>query len=236
MRDFQERLEILHRLKGTNDQETRKNLKVGKVLSHECCPVVYKERNCLSDWGIFEVSRERHPETSRFSSRPADGVLASKEWKSVDGFGTLQLDQWVRKTGHVTGLTFGFVAGVHAGWNPGIPDCPPLTEFYVIEEKTRQDNQFAARGDSGAAVITAEGNVVGFVFAIVDVTDIDVIVDFQSKVPDIATIANRRRSDGTVDKDRLWWDWFESKSFILVECAEMVKLRARIEGEIFSCN
>ena len=236
LRDLQQHLDILYGLKGATDRETRKNLKVGKILSHECCPVVYLGRNCLSDWGIFEVSRERRPEMTRFDSRPATGVLATKVWSPVNVFGRLKWDQWVRKTGHVTGLTFGFVAGVYAGWNPGIPNCPPLTEFYVIEEKTRSDNRFATKGDSGAAAITPEGNVVGFVFGIVDITDIEVIVDIQSKVPDILTIANRRRSDGSVDENGLWWDWFESKSFILVECAEMVKMRAGIEEEIFQCN
>ena len=163
-------------------------------------------------------------------------MLSTKVWSSVNVFGHLKWDQLVRKTGHVTGLTFGFVAGVYAGWNPGIPKCPPLTEFYVIEEKTRSDNRFAAKGDSGAAVITPEGNVVGFVVGVVDITDIEVVVDIQSKVPDILTIANRRRSDGSVDNNGLWWDCFEAKSFILVECAEMVKMRARIEEEIFHCN
>jgi hypothetical protein len=111
-----------------------------------------------------------------------------------------------------------------------------LTEFYVIEETTSNDNKFAAKGDSGAAVITTEGKIVRFVSAIVDVTDIDAIIDVQSKIPDSATIANRRRSDGTLDKDQLWWDWLESKSFILVECAEIVMIRASIEGEIFASN
>ena len=120
--------------------------------------------------------------------------------------------------------------------NPGIPKCPPLTEFYILEEKKSNDNRFAAKGDSGAAVSTTGGDVVGFVFGIVDVTDIEVIVDVQSKLPDILTIANRPRSDGSVDKDRLWWDCFNSESFILVECAEMVKMRAGIEAEIFPCN
>jgi hypothetical protein len=70
---------------------------------------------------------------------------------------------------------------------------------------------------------------------LVDITDIEVVVDIQSKVPDILAIANRQRSEGSVDENGLRWDWFESKSFILVECAEMVKMRAEIE-EIFQCN
>ena len=106
----------------------------------------------------------------------------------------------------------------------------------LSKKKKRNNNKFATKGDSGAAVITPEGNVVGFVFAMVNITDIEVIVNVQSKVPDIFTIANRQQSDGSVDKNELWWDWFESKSFVLVECAEMVKMRGSIKGEIFQCN
>lgn len=232
-RNFQQELNVLHALKGADDRETRQNLKVGKVLSHECCPVIYQGRDCFSDWGIFEVSPERQPETTIFDSYPANHVLASKYWDSVKGLGSLKLDQWVRKTGHVTGLTFGCVAGVHAGWNPGIPNCPPLTEFYIIEENNKSFNMFGSNGDSGAAVITPEGTVVGFMFATIDVTEIEVIVDIKTKVP---AMANRRRSDGSVDKYWFWWDLFGSKSFILVECAQMVKMRAGIEGEVFLCN
>jgi len=63
--------------------------------------------------------------------------------------------------------------------------------------------------------------------------DVDEIsVDVQTKVPDILTIGRRRRSDGSVNDHGLWTDWFISKSFLLVECAEIVRKRARIEGEI----
>ena len=169
LRNFQERLEVLQRLKGANDSESQKNLKVGNVISYEFCPIVYEERNCRSDWGIFEIMDERSPEPDLFTSYPESGILATKQWESVKQFGTVKWDQWVRKTGHVTGLTFGFVAGVHAGWNPGIEDRPPLTEYYVLEEKVSGYNKFAAKGDSGSAVITAEGDFVGIVFARVDV-------------------------------------------------------------------
>jgi hypothetical protein len=236
LRKFQNDLELLSDLKRANDWETRKNLKVGKITAHEFCPVLYEERNCLSDWGMFEVTRDRRPEPSQFNSRPMTGVLDTTEWKSVKQFGTVKFDQWVRKTGQVTGLTFGFVAGVHAGWNPGIASFPPLTEFYVLEEKASKNNKFAQKGDSGSAVITAEGEFVGIVFAFIDVEEISVVVDVESKVPDILTIAHRRRSDGTVDDHNLWTDWFESECFILIECAEMVRKRAGIEGEIFRSN
>ena len=232
LRDFQEQLEILQRLKGANDNESRKNLKVGKVISYEFCPIVYEERNCMSDWGIFEITNERQPDPDLFTSHPEPGILARKQWDSVKQFGTLKWDQWVRKRGHVTGLTFGFVAGVHAGWNPGITNCPPLTEYYILEEKTSRQNHFAKKGDSGSAVITAEGDFVGIVFAGVDVDEISVVVNVETKVPDILSIRHRRRSDGTVDDHRLWTDWFSSKSFVLVECAEMVRKRAHIEGQI----
>ena len=93
-------------------------------------------------------------------------------------------------------------------------------------------DKFAGKGDSGSAVITAEGGFVGIVFAIVDVDEISVGVDVQTKVPDILTIGRRRRSDGSVNDHGLWTDWFISKSFLLVECAEIVRKRAHIEGEI----
>jgi hypothetical protein len=91
--DFQSRLNVLHALKGANDRETRQNLKVGKIVSHECCPIIYQERQCLSDWGIFEVTRERRPEATEFNEHPAAGVLASKEWNSAKQFGSLRWDQ-----------------------------------------------------------------------------------------------------------------------------------------------
>ena len=232
LRNFQEQFQVLQGLKGANDRESRKNLKVGKVVSYEFCPTVYEKRNCMSDWGIFEVMDERKPEPDLFTSYPESGILATKQWDSVKQFGTLKWDQWVRKTGHVTGLTFGFVAGVHAGWNPGIANCPPLAEYYVLEEKVTGHNKFGGKGDSGSAVITAEGDFVGIVFAIVDVDEISVVVDVQTKVPDILTIGRRRRSDGSVNDHGLWTDWFISKSFLLVECAEIVRKRAHIEGEI----
>jgi hypothetical protein len=236
LRKFQNDLNNLYELKGANDNETRKNLKIGKIIASEFCPVLYKERNCLSDWGMFEVTRDRRPETIQFNSRPVTGVLDNTEWKSVKQFGPLKVDQRVRKYGQVTDLTFGFVAGVHAGWNPGIANCPPLTEFYVLEEKASRHNRFAQKGDSGSAVITAEGDLVGIVFAFIDVEEIAVVVDVESKVPDIMTIAHRRKSDGTVDDHQLWTDWYESESFILVQCAEMMRERAGIEGEIFPYN
>jgi len=232
LRNFQQQLEVLQGLKGADDSESRKNLKVGKVLSYEFRPIVYEERNCMSDWGIFEVMDERRPEPNLFTSYPESGILATKQWDSVKQFGTLKWDQWVRKTGHVTGLTFGFVAGVHAGWNPGIANCPPLTEYYVLEEKVDGYNKFAAKGDSGSAVITAEGDFVGIVFARLDLDEISVVVDVETKVPDILTIGRRRRSDGSVDDHRLWTEWFTSKAFVLVECAEMVRKQAGIQGEI----
>src|SRR5215471_6459098 len=103
------------------------------------------------------------------------GLLDTTEWKSVKQFGPLKFDQWVRNCGQVTDLTFGFVAGVHAGWNPGIANCPPLTEFYALEEKVSSHNRFARKGDSGSAVITAEGDFVGIVFAFIDVEEIAVV-------------------------------------------------------------
>lgn len=63
--------------------------------------------------------------------------------------------------------------------------------------------------------------------------DLSILCTGSIEIAVIVVIANHRRSDRSADKDQLWWDWFEPKSF---ECAQMVKLRASIEGEIFPCN
>ena len=70
-----------------------------------------------------------------------------------------------------------------------------MTEYYVLEEKVSAYNKVAGKGNSGSAVIIAEGDFVGIVFARLDVEEISVVVDVKTKISDILTIARRRRSD-----------------------------------------
>jgi len=111
--------------------------------------VVYNGRQCHPDFGTFEVIGERHPETHTFSGAPLEtGFLDKLEWKGVHGWSELQFDQYVRKTDRKTGLTFGFVAGVHSGFvNPDI-HSPPTDEFYILEEASEEANYFAKRRDT----------------------------------------------------------------------------------------
>ena len=236
-------LTALRSLQGEDDDETRLNLLAGKSLRWELKSVKYKGRRCCSDWGIFQVLPEREPNETPFEKwrRPStpETHLGSLEWKSVAGWTELDFDQYVRKTGRTTGLTFGFVAGVHAGFiNPSV-SSRPCSEYYVLQEFRADNNYFAKRGDSGSAVITNEGMVVGFVHSAIEISDVAIVChpgEPGKEVPDLRKIAERRGSDGEVDLHRLWFSYFTGRSFILVESALMVRERAKLEGEIFPAD
>lgn len=117
----------LEEVKGESDDETRSRLVIGKTVKWELKAIKYKHRRCYSDWGIIDILDARRPTGQAFlghsfHDHPQEEWLKSLEWKSVSGWLELDFDQYVRKTGRTTGLTYGFVAGVHAGWkNPLIP-------------------------------------------------------------------------------------------------------------------
>jgi hypothetical protein len=93
------------------------------------------------------------------------GVLSTVYWHRMNGFATIKWNTCVRKAGQTTGMTFGFIAGVHGNWKPpAFPDTI-CEEFYALEETADVGNQSAGSGDSGATVINNDGKIVGFVFA-----------------------------------------------------------------------
>jgi hypothetical protein len=146
-------------------------------------------------------------------------------------------DQLVRKNGRKTGWTFGFVAGVHAGWKPlqhGMNKS--CSEYYVLDDHSMFSNMFADKGDSGAVVITDGGLVVGLVFAGIAITSVQIItLPGTRDTPDIKTTAVRREDDGSLDLNDLLLTQFYGKRFILVENAEMVVQRSGISGNIIKC-
>ena len=165
--------------------------------------------------------------------------MRSLEWKSVAGWTELDFDQCVRKTGQTSGLTFGFIAGVHTGFINWSVSSKPCFEYYVLQEVGADSNCFAKRGDSGSAVITNNGLVVGFVHSAIEISDVAIVChpgEPDKDVPDLRKIAERRGSDGEVDLHRLWFSYFSGRSFILVESALMIKERAKLEGEIFPAD
>jgi hypothetical protein len=155
----------------------------------------------VSDWGLISIDAQRAPKEDVFYGLPPEGQLSDTVWKDVQGFGPLMWDQLVRKNGRKTGLTFGFVAGVHAGWKPlqhGMNKS--CSEYYVLDDHSMFSNMFADKGDSGAAVITDGGLVVGFVFAGIAITSVQIItLPGTRDTPDIKTTAVRREDDGSLD-------------------------------------
>jgi hypothetical protein len=230
-------LASLMALIGKDDTETRKNLLAGQTIAWELRSVQFNGRRCYSDWGKMKVLKEREPTESPFEGFPSseEKVLYGMEWADVADWGDLDFDLVVRKTGRRTGLTFGFVAGVHAGWvNPKVKSAP-CSEYYVLQELHEEENFFAKKGDSGAAVVASDGTVVGFVHCVIEIKDVQIVCLPGGDVPDILTIASRRDSAGDVT-NRQWFSYFNRRSFILIESAVMVKERAGLTGRIFPNN
>jgi hypothetical protein len=228
----------LQELKGESDDETRSNLVIGKTVKWEMKSIKYKGRRCYSDWGTVEILDARQPNGNifhghSFRDHPREQFLKSLAWKSISGWSELEFDQYVRKTGRITGLTYGFMDGVHTGWkNPEICSKEPCSEFYVLQELEEGINWFTKRGDSGAAVITNNGELVGFVHCVISVDKVLTVCHPEKSVPDLRTIRERRDSDGGVDHNKLWFTTFNKRRFVLVESALMVKKQAGLSDEI----
>jgi hypothetical protein len=135
----------------------------------------------------------RSPRGQRIELRqtPEDGVLSHDNWNDLSSWGELSYDLHVRKTGRTSGTTYGFVAGVHAGWQGNGID-KPCDEFYVLEQQVQIEHLFAKKGDSGAVVIDRDGRLVGFVWGGVELRDIKIIVDKKAKIPDLLEYEKRR--------------------------------------------
>ena len=52
----------------------------------------------------------------------------------MTGWGEIGLDQYVRKDGRSTGLTYGIVTRVHVGWISTEPPSYPWSRYYVLQE------------------------------------------------------------------------------------------------------
>ena len=144
-------------------------------------------------------------------------------------WGKLAYDMKVRKNGKSSGETYGFVAGVYSTWKPKEFKVT-CSEYFVLEEKQIEYQQFSKTGDSGAVTIDNDGNIVGMVMALVQVDDIEIVIHPTTKVPDILNIARCHQHDGSIDKDKLWYESFFHCRMILIECAGLVRKRSGIEG------
>jgi hypothetical protein len=231
---LEEEYQSLDSIKGTDLAHTKSNLKVGRTIKAEFKAVNYEGRHCVSDWGLFDVE-SRGPTEKPWADYPdLEGYLQTLNWEAISGdVGPLLYDLYVRKTGGSTGLKFGFVAGIEASFKTKkIKAKKSMREFYCLQEEKESSNGFAKKGDSGSAVITNEGVVVGFVYAWTAIDDVMLIMDHETGTLDIREFAKRRRSDGFVDIDDVYARTFDGTQFVLVESAEMIMQRSGVQGEI----
>lgn len=226
----QEDLQRLQSFKKDSDNETLKAIKARTVSKHEFKPINYDSRKCVSDWCLFEVENSRMPGASMWEGNPPDdGQLSKVNWNPVDKWGKLAYDMKVRKSGKSSGETYGFVAGVHSAWKPRQFKIT-CSEYFVLEEKRIEYQQFSRKGDSGAATIDNHGNIVGMVMALVEVEQIEMVIHPVTNVPDILNIARCCQTDGSIDKEKLWYESFLRCRMVLIECAGLIRKRSGIEA------
>ena len=211
-------LQIVESLAGT-DEEMAKNIRLGKVRTSEYGVVNFRGRQCFADWAIFEIDASRCPLGGPVTIRlPRRGVLSTIPWKRAESIGPLALDLKVRKTGAETGLTHGFVGGIYGGIKKMGKLCE---EYWVIQE----NNRFADTGDSGASVVSSDGQIVGVVYATRAISKIRIVCDRKTGMSGLLRIKETRGQE--LDED-IYSVVFLGKRFILIESMEMVLERAGV--------
>jgi hypothetical protein len=224
---------------GKTSSETLAKIKVGTIIQREYQCVRVGDRNCISDFLLFDVIPERQPgQLDRWEFRPPEmGELGKGTWLMLNDWGEVALDVQVRKNGSVTGFTYGFVSGVKAHF------CSknfksPLSEYYILEERDVTNHQFAYPGDSGSAVVSKEGKLIGLIIARAVFQKLEVLVRPVTIVPDIKAMRNARQLDGTIQKEKAgrawsgkpWFNTFTGVTTTLVMCANVLEARSGIRG------
>ena len=130
----------------------------------------------------------------------------------------------MRKLGARTGLTHGFIGGVYGS---GKFLGKTVEEFWALEEREESRNCFADKGDSGAAVISNEGELVGFIYGKRRIKDIKIICDKKARIPNISRI-RELRGRKPEDIEDVFSRVFLNQIFVLIESAEMVLERAGV--------
>jgi len=214
---------------GNSPAETAAKIKAGTIIQREFKTVQLEDRRCISDFLIFGIEEARQPvKVERWSFMPLDtGELSKGEWRLLRDWGQISLDDQVRKNGAVTGITFGFVAGVKASWkSPAFKTV--VDEYYVLEEADVRNNRFSAGGDSGAALVSKEGKLVGFIMAQATVEDFEVVVHPKTGMPDLKAM-KLNREDGGLHMEKVWFESFPEVVLTMVMCASVLEKRAGIQ-------
>jgi Peptidase family S64 len=223
-KQLQELQEVQNALDIVNAVE---NYWVGSVISKEEQLVTFETRRCLSDFSVLELSSARvYGEDLWIGNYPKSGSL---EWLPATQVGDITWDQYVRKTGATSGLTFGVIAGVTAAVQYN-DMAQPAEEYYVIQEDRVGRLDFSAKGDSGSAVVTHDGNVVGMLFAECIIDQVRVVLD-RNKIVDLPHMKRNRLQDGTVDLDGYVQTRLMGRSFTLVQSMKMIIERGKLANK-----
>ena len=221
LEEIQEALDIVNAVK---------DYRVGSVLSKEECIVTHGDRRCLSDFALIDLRSSRVYGPAKWvRSSPTTGFLGSLKWQSAAKLGDITWDQYVRKTGAMSGLTFGVIAGVTAGvQHEGMTES--TEEFYVMREERLTRLDFAIEGDSGSAVVTHDGMIVGMLFAGWEIDQVRMVMD-RKGVVDIPHMRKYRLDDGTIDLVGYVQTRLMGKEFTLVQSMKMIVDRGMLANK-----
>ena len=229
--NVEQKLALMTSWIGNTSEETHTKLRAGSIIDREFKVVKVDDRHCISDYLLFDVIMEREPVEGEgwTFKRPTDGELGKVNWKTVHGWGAVQLDDMVRKNGAISEFTFGFITGVHLSWqSPSFSKV--VDEYYVLEEGDVDRHEFAQRGDSGAGLVTSEGRLVGFVMAQARANDFTVVVHPVNKIPDLKRIKERRRRIEVNLDGAVWFESFPALDMTLVTCASVLEKRCQLSS------
>src|SRR5208282_4755545 len=121
----------------------------------------YKGRTCLLDYALYEIET-RFPYRDHFSRpNPNDGILSKEDWSNsrIKSIQDLSSGEMVWKRGRTTGTTFGFLSQVPCV----VSTQGELREEFCVFSDGRSKSSFAEKGDSGAIVVTSNGDAIGIV-------------------------------------------------------------------------
>jgi hypothetical protein len=218
---LQDGLKLLESMRPADQTDIEQTLRMGKFVQSHMEVVEYSGHSCFLDLGAFEIDATRIPQGGFDAALSAPQVVGSDEGVLCDVF----LDP--EKA----------IAGVYLDWKS---NGKKSEEFFVLPEDSKH-NEFAKMGDFGASVITNEGTIVGLIFARTSIDDVEIIIDKKNRIPEIATIAEKSRSDGYVDTKGLTTGIFRGESFawlnqlswriVTVYCRERIPVpRTKIPG------
>ena len=157
-------LEQLDRYDRSTPDNFQKKTELATVIKSSYEVVDYNGRRCLRDYALLDLI-DRLPNVYMYDERPEKGYLKEIVWKKEPlSVAELQWDIRVKKRGRSTGVTYGFIAGVHGVMKSSAGG--PRREFWALPEALSSSlYAFSDKGDSGALVWTDKGAAVGIIIA-----------------------------------------------------------------------